>query len=135
MYNEENLDEDSFFEVLTIQRADLKTDRAWAIKDNFPHFWTYATRYWDGRFFDRGYGWAPRSRLNPMKKVAFMLKSHLDALLNYFDHRVTNATSEGFNSRIQSIKSAARGFRNFANYRIRILFYCGKLTMMREASH
>ena len=134
LYNEENLDEDSFFEVLTIQRADLKTGRAWAIKENFRHFWTYATRYWGVRFFDRWYGWAIRSRLDPIKKVAVMLKSHLDGLLNYFNHRVTNATSEGFNSRIQSIKSAARGFRNFANYRIRILFYCGKLTMMPEAS-
>ena len=64
-----------------------------------------------------------------------MLKGQLDRLLNNSDHRVTNATSEGVNSRIQSIKSAARGFRNFANYRIRILFYCGKLTMMAEASH
>ena len=53
LYNEENLDEDSFFEVLKIQRADLKTGRAWPIKENLRHFWTYATRYWGCRFFDR----------------------------------------------------------------------------------
>jgi len=135
LYNEENLDEDSYFEVLTIQQADLKTGRAWAIKENFRHFWTYTTRGWGRRFFDRWYGWAIRSRLDPMKKVAVMLKKHLDGLLNYFDHRITNATSEGFNSRIQSIKSAARGFRNFANYRTRILFYCGKLSMLPQTSH
>lgn len=135
LYNQENLDEDSHFEVLTIQQADLKTGRAWAIKENFRHFWTYTTRGWGKRFFDRWYSWAIRSQLDPIKKVAVMLKEHLDGLLNYFDHRVTNATSEGFNSRIQSIKSAARGFRNFANYRIRILFYCGKLSMLPEPSH
>jgi transposase len=135
LYNEENLDEDSYFEVLTVQRADLKTGRAWAIKENFRHFWTYMSRSWGKRFFDQWYGWAIRSRLEPIKKVAKMLKNHLDGLLNYFDHRVTNATSEGFNSRIQSIKSAARGFRKFENYRIRILFYCGKLSMMPELSH
>ena len=55
-----------------------------------------------------------------------MLKSHLDGLLNYFDHRVTNAGDEGFNSPIQSIKSAARRFHNFANFRTRILLYYGK---------
>lgn len=44
--------------------------------------------------------------------------------------------SEGFNSRIQSIKSQARGFRAFANYRTRILFYCGKLELMpNEITH
>ena len=135
LYNEENLDEDSYFEVLTIQRADLKTGRAWAIKENFRHFWIYTNRSWGKRFFDRWYSWAIRSRLAPIKKVAVMLKKHLAGLLNYFEHRVSNATSEGFNSRIQSIKSAARGFRKFANYRIRILFYCGKLQMMPEGCH
>jgi transposase len=33
------------------------------------------------------------------------------------------------NSKIQNIKSNARGFRNFRNYRIRILFFCGKLDL------
>jgi len=42
---------------------------------------------------------------------------------------VTNALTEGFNSRIQAIKADARGFRSFANYRIRILFHCGKLDL------
>jgi transposase len=73
--------------------------------------------------------------LEPIKKVAVMLKSHLGGLLNYFEHRVSNATAEGFNSRIQAIKSAARGFRKFENYRIRILFYCGKLSLLPEPTH
>ncbi|HJN10793.1 MAG TPA: transposase, partial [Pirellulaceae bacterium] len=45
------------------------------------------------------------------------------------------ATNEGFNSRIQAIKSAARGFRSFENYRIRILFYCGKLHLTPTITH
>ena len=135
LYNAENLQEDDYFEVLTIQRADLKTGRAWAIKENFRHFWTYSSRGWAQRFFTRWYGWAIRSRLEPIKKVAVMLKSHLEGLLNYFNHRVTNATAEGFNSRIQAIKSAARGFRKFENYRTRILFYCGKLSLLPETTH
>lgn len=55
-----------------------------------------------------------------VKKVARMLKRHLDRLLAYFRHWITNAATEGFNSRIQAIKAAARGFRNFEHYRIRI---------------
>ena len=56
-------------------------------------------------------------------------------LLSYFSLRVTNATAEGFNSRIQSIKSTARGFRSFKNYRLRTLFYCEKLDLMPKISH
>ena len=39
------------------------------------------------------------------------------------------------NSRIQAIKSAARGFRNFEHYRTRILFFCGKLKLLPDTTH
>jgi hypothetical protein len=61
-----------------------------------------------------------------------MLKTHLLELLNYFAHPITNTLTEGFNSKIQAIKADARGFRSFANYRIRILFHCGKLNLQPE---
>lgn len=64
-----------------------------------------------------------------MSDTAKMPKRHVDELLNYFRHRITNAMAEGFNSRIQEIKSAACGFHAFANYRTRILFCCGKLDL------
>jgi transposase len=64
-----------------------------------------------------------------MVKVAEMLKVHLPNILTYFKNRITNAVSEGLNSKIQSIKSMARGFRGFDNYRTRILFFCGKLDL------
>ena len=60
---------------------------------------------------------------------AWMLKGHLENRLTYWRHHITNAVTEGLNSKIQSLKSAARGFRNFQNYRIRILFFCGKLNL------
>jgi transposase len=47
----------------------------------------------------------------------------------------SNGPAEGFNSRIQSIKAMARGFRNFANDRTRILFFCGKLDLMPANTH
>jgi transposase len=105
------------------------------MKENFRDFWNRPSERSGKRFFDHWYSWAIRSRLEPIKKIARMLKNHLGGLLSYFRHRVTNAITEGFNSRIQSVKSAARGFRNFANYRLRILFYCGKLEMMPHGCH
>jgi transposase len=57
------------------------------------------------------------------------MDGHWQEILNYIKHRITNAVSEGLNSRIQSIKSVARGFRSFANYRIRIFLHCGKLDL------
>lgn len=135
LYNMENLDEDSYFELLTVQKSDLKTGRAWAIKENFREFWGYRTKAKAKWFFNHWYNWAIRSRIEPIKKKAKMLKKHLPGLLSYTKHRVTNSVAEGFNSRIQALKAAAKGFRNFANYRIRILFYCGKLDLKPIGSH
>ena len=65
-----------------------------------------------------------------MIDVAKMMKRHLDGLLAHCLHKISNAVTEGLNSKIQSIKANARGFRNFEHYRIAILFGYGKLNML-----
>lgn len=113
-----------------LQRDDLKVGRAWSIKESFRKFWEYR-REWSARhFFAHWYFWATHSRLQPIIDTAKTLKRHLNGLLAYTTHRITNAVTEGLNSKIQTIKANARGFRNFAHYRIAILFSCGKLEMM-----
>ena len=107
----------------------LKTARAWTHKETFVEFWSQGDATRGGHFFKQWYNAVARSKLEPVKAVARMLKKHLLGLLNYFAHPITNAFTEGFNSKIQAIKADARGFRNFANDRIRILFHCVKLDL------
>jgi len=68
--------------------------------------------------------------ITPIKEKARMIKSHLENILTYFKHRISNAAAEGLNSKIQSIKSNARGYRSFNGFRNSILFYCGDLNMV-----
>ena len=112
-----------------LNQLNLKTSRAWRIKETFTQFWCYHYTGAAQRFFGAWSNNAMRSRLEPIKKVVKMLRRHLTGLLNYSQHRINNACAEGFNSAIQLIKANARGFRNFTNYRARILFHCGKLDM------
>jgi len=130
LFNPENMSDERWIEFDALKDQELKTSRAWAIKEQFRWFWEYRYAGNARKFFKRWYGWATHSRLKPIIKVAKMLKRHLENTLTYFRHGITNAMSEGFNSRIQSIKSQARGFRAFKNYRTRILFYCGKLNLL-----
>ncbi|NOY72245.1 MAG: transposase [Gammaproteobacteria bacterium] len=58
-----------------------------------------------------------------------MIKSHLSNLLTYFQHPISHAVAEGLNSRIQTVKSNARGCRSFDGFKNSILFYCGGLQM------
>jgi len=119
-------DEETFEELKT---QGLKVARAWSIKETFLGIWDYVYEKSARKFFDSWYWWATHSRLKPVAKVAKMLKRHIDNVLTYLRHRITNAAAEGLNSKIQAVKSAARGFRNFAHYRIAILFHCGKLEL------
>ena len=129
LYNPQHFSQEQRDEFSGLKDQQLKVARAWAMKELFSKFWEYHEEGWARRFFKDWFGWVSRSQLKPMADVAHLLKRHLENLLTYLRHHITNAVTEGLNSKIQSIKSAARGFRNFQNYRIRILFFCGKLNL------
>ena len=130
LYNPQNFSPEQAAEFAALKDLQLKVARAWAAKELFTKFWQYQEAGWARRFFKDWFGWVSRSRLKPLIAVAKMLKRHLENLLPYLKHHITNAVTEGLNSKIQSLKSAARGFRNFKNYRTRILFFCGKLDLI-----
>jgi len=136
LYNLENLSEQKRAEFELLKEAQLKTSRAWAIREQFRWFWDCRSAEEAEVFFEEWYSWASGCGLQPIQKVAKMIHKRIENILSWFRHRISNAAAEGFNSIIQSLKSAARGFRNFANYRTRILFFCGKLKLLPEsASH
>lgn len=112
-----------------LNQLNLKTSRAWCIKENFSQFWSYSDKGAAKRFFKAWSNNAMRSKLEPVKKVVKMLRRREEGLLNFSQHRISNACAEGLNSAIQLIKANARGFRNFTNDRARILFHCGKLNL------
>jgi transposase len=132
--NEENLSDQVREEFKGLKGSGLKVSRAWALKELFRQFWDYRRAGWAMRFYKSWYSWAIRSRLEPIKKEARMIKNHLDNIMTWFNHPISNAVSEGLNSKIQTVKSNARGYRSFESYRISILFYCGKLDMDPTAS-
>jgi len=113
----------------TLQALNLKVGRAWAIKEALRTLWTYRQGAAVSRFFSRWYGWATRSRLEPVRKVARILKRHCDGVLRFVKHPITNGVAEGLNSKIMSIKRKAGGFRNPSNFTTAIYFHCGGLDL------
>ena len=129
LFNKSNLSPQQRRRFEAIRHSGLKTAGVWAIKEEVRWFWKYVYSTSAKEFFDQRYAWGVRCRLRPIVRVAKMLKRHLPNLLSYFLYRITNATSEGFNSIIQALKYAAPGFSSFANYCTRILFYCERLEL------
>ena len=129
LYGEENLPEKHLVNFEVLRQSNLKTGRAWAIKESLRGLWKCDELEEGQQWWKRWYFWATHSRLEPVKKVAEMVKRHIDGVMNYYLHPITNAVSEGINSTIQLLKQRGRGYRNFGNFRVAVLFHCGGLQL------
>jgi transposase len=129
LYSEENLPEKHWERFEGLKASHLKTARAWAIKESLRDLWNYSRKGWASAHFKRWYFWATHSRLEPVVKAARTFHRHLQNVLTYFKHRVTNAVCEGVNSKIQTIIKMAYGFRNRDHLKTAIYFHCGGLDL------
>lgn len=120
---------EKFAALEAIRPGVLRTGRAWTLKEAAMELWTIRRPQAARAALTAWYNWAIRSKLEPMKKVARMIKNHLDGIVVAMVQRVSNAKAEGTNSVIQRIKYAARGFRNRKRFHNAIYFHCGNLDL------
>jgi transposase len=118
-------------------RSKLETAQAWALKDLFEHFWTYRSVRHAGDFLDYWTWRALRSRMEPMKKVARMLRSHQELLLNWFRARgeISSAAVEGLNNKIRVVTRRSYGFRTYEAMEIALYHTLGRLPEPNEFTH
>lgn len=112
-----------------LKASTLRVSRAWAIKETARGLWGYVRRGWALKAWKRWLAWAYRSQLEPMRKAARIVKRNLWGILNAVVLKVTNATSESLNAKIQWVKKNACGFRNRERFKTAILFHCGGLDL------
>lgn len=112
-----------------LQSHDLETSKVWSFKEAFRDFFCAGSVEEGEAFFGNWYAQALALGNRHLTKVAQMLHAHRPGLLAYLCHRTSNAVAEGLNAQIQLIKARARGFRRFAQFRIAILFFLGRLDM------
>jgi transposase len=134
LWSQENIPEWRKQEFAILKAKDLKVCRAWAIKENLRNLWKYRYAANMRKFFKRWYFWASHSRLEPIEKAAKTLKVHIDNIVTYARHRITNALAEGINTKIEKVKRIACGFRNRSHYRTAIYFHCGGLDLFPRPS-
>lgn len=129
LYSRENVPARRREEFTALRRQELKVGRAWAIKEALRCLWQYVYPASGWKFWKQWYFWATHSRLEPIRKAAETIRRHIDNIVTYYQHPVTNAMSEGLNSQIQKIKSMACGFRNTEHFKTAIYFRCGGLDL------
>jgi transposase len=129
LYSAENIPQRSREHFAQIKTMQLKTGRAWALKESLRQLWDYHSLGWATRFWKRWYFWACHSRLAPVIAAAKLIARHLPNVLTYFTHRVTNAVAEGLNSKIATVQKRACGYRNRDHFKIAVYFHCGGLNL------
>jgi len=115
----------------------LDTARAWLLKEAFQHFWTYKSPAWARGFLEYWTWRALRSRLEPMKKVARMLRSHEDLILNWFQAKgeISSGAVEGLNNKIRVVTRRSYGFRTDEAMEIALYHTLGRLPEPDEFTH
>ena len=103
----------------------------------FQDFWRYRSLTWASAFLDVWTTRALRSRLEPMKKVARMLRSHEDLLMNWFKAKgeISAGAVEGLNNKIRVVTRRSYGFRTYDAMEIALYHTLGRLPEPEEFTH
>jgi transposase len=109
------------------QAPSKRTARAWLYREQLreilqrkqPNVVTKMLRQWCTNVM--------RSKVEAMKKVAKMIRSHFDGIVAWTRSRQTNGFLEAINGLFQAAKRKARGFGRFKTIRMVIFLIAGKL--------
>ena len=127
--NSANMTREERRDFAALRDSSLRTARAWAIRDAAMKLWGYTRRGWAERMWKKWLSWAHRSKLEPIKRVARMIVSHWDGVMNAVLTGRTNAGAEGLNAKIQKLKKDACGYRNIRRFIRAIYFRLGGLDL------
>lgn len=115
---------------LQLTQLNLKTGRAWRIKEVASMLWNYTYMGVARKEWIKLLGWISRCRLKPMIKVGKMIRRYFWGIMNAIKMKINNSMLEAKNSKIQKIKRMACGFRNRERFKNTILFHLGGLDIM-----
>jgi transposase len=125
----ENLTDRQSVKLKELLAYNLRTMRAYLLKEEFQFFWEYVSPTWAEKFMDQWCKKVMRSRIDPMKKIARMIRSHKPLILNWFEARgqISLGTVEGLNNKLKASIRKSYGFRTSKALKIMLYHKLGEL--------
>jgi transposase len=125
----ENLTEKQEAKLTDLLQYNLKSVRAYLLKEDFNGFWEYVSPAWAGKFLDRWCTRVMRSRIEPMKKVAKSIRHHKPLILNWFKAKkaFSSGVVEGLNNKAKVTTRNAYGFRTYRGAEVALYHTLGNL--------
>ena len=111
--NPENLTPKQETKLVDVLQYDLKSVKAYLLKESFQVLWTYSSPYWARWFLKKWCTRAMKSRLDPIKKFAKSMRKHEPLIMNYFKAKksLSSGVVEGLNRKVNLTTRKAYGFR------------------------
>ncbi len=133
--NPENLTDNQKIKLKDLLACNLKTIRAYLLKEDFKNFWDYASATWAGKFLDAWCTQVMRSKLEPMKKVAKTIRSHKQLILNWFEakNKISLGAVEGQNNKAKVVIRKSYGFKTAKMLEIALYHKLGRLPVPKLA--
>jgi transposase len=125
----ENLTDKQTVKLSEVLKYNLRTVRAYLLREEFQRLWEYKSAWWAGKFLDEWTGRVMRSRLEPMKKIARSIRTHRPLILNWFRARgqISSGAVEGLNNKVKLVTRKSYGFRTAKVAKLALLHNLGRL--------
>ena len=126
---EENRTPNQKIKLKEILKYDLKSVRAFLLKESFQIFWTYTSPYWAQWYLEKWCARAMHSRLDPIKSFVKTLRNHQPLLMNWFKAKkaFSSGVVEGLNRKINLVTRKSYGFKNYKVLEIALFHTMGNL--------
>ena len=121
----------SELDQLLAKMTTTRTARAWQYREDLRELLTRQQPHVARLLLNRGCSNVLRSKVEPMKEVAAMIRAHLEGTLAWVTSRQTNGFLEAINGLFQAAKRKARGYGRFRTIRMVIFMIAGKLDFSR----
>lgn len=127
--NPENLTENQAVKLDEVLTYDLKSVRAYQLKESFQFFWSYTSPYWAQWYLEKWCARAMRSRLEPIKAFVGTIRRHQPLIMNWFKAKkaYSSGVVEGLNRKINLVTRKAFGFRSYDVLEIALFHTMGDL--------
>jgi len=127
--NEGNLTDNQKIKLDDVLQYDLKSVRAYLLKESFQLFWNYKDPRWAEWYLNKWCARAMRSKLEPIKKFVRMLRRHQPLIMNWFKAKkaYNSGIVEGMNRKINLVTRKSYGFRSYDVLKIALFHNMGEL--------
>ena len=127
--NPQNLTPKQETKLNEVLQYDLKSVRAYLLKESFQLFWRYTSPHWAEWYLKKWCARAIRSRLEPIKAFVRTMRKHQPLLMNYFkaNKKYNSGVVEGLNRKVNLTMRKAYGYKSFVVLKIALFHTMGQL--------